>query len=294
MSIVRSPRKESNFYTLDKNISEDRRLTWGARGLLIYLLGKPDHWSVSTAALINETADSRNPSGRDAVRGFLNELIEAGYIQRTAIRKQGGKIDGYDYTVSEVPEQPETAQPATANPSSAQPETDLPATAQPATANPQLVSIETTASIEKAVRTDLFPATADAEPVPAKPAKKSQPNPLNVQTWNAYAESYFCRYGVEPVRNATVNGQIANFVKRLGDNAPHVAAHYVSGSNGYYIAKGHAVGVMLQDAEKLHTEWATGRRVTQAAARQADGTATNMENAATALAMLDAEFGGAR
>lgn len=43
MNIRRAPRPKSNFYLLDKRISEDRRLSWAARGLLIPLLGKPDN-----------------------------------------------------------------------------------------------------------------------------------------------------------------------------------------------------------------------------------------------------------
>ena len=35
MSVVRGPRPESNWYALDKRISEDTRLTWAARGLLV-------------------------------------------------------------------------------------------------------------------------------------------------------------------------------------------------------------------------------------------------------------------
>ncbi|VEB42956.1 Uncharacterised protein [Chromobacterium violaceum] len=65
----------------------------------------------------------------------------------------------------------------------------------------------------------LFPAPAAAVPKPRKSPAKPQTNPLNAATWDAYADAYFFRYEVEPVRNATVNGQIANFVKRLGANA---------------------------------------------------------------------------
>ncbi|VEB42957.1 Uncharacterised protein [Chromobacterium violaceum] len=57
----------------------------------------------------------------------------------------------------------------------------------------------------------------------------------------------------------------------------------MNGNNAYYVTKGHAVGVMLQDAEKLHTEWASGRRVTQSQARQADKSQTNFDNGQAAL-----------
>jgi len=111
----------------------------------------------------------------------------------------------------------------------------------------------------------------------SKPAKvtKASTSPT-ADTWNAYASAYQGRYGVEPVRNATVNGQLANFVTRLGaQEAPYVAAFYVWHNNRYYAQQMHAVGPMVKDAEKLRTEWATGNRMTATQADQADKTQTN-------------------
>lgn len=125
MSIIRSPRKESNFYVLDKRISEDKRLSWAARGLLVYLLGKPDHWNVSVEALQNETASSGRPTRRDGVYTLINELMAVGYVKREK-KRIGGAFTGYDYTVSEE----------------ALPCTDQPYTVAPSTPEPTLVSIE--------------------------------------------------------------------------------------------------------------------------------------------------------
>ena len=95
--------------------------------------------------------------------------------------------------------------------------------------------------------------------------------PATGPVWSAYAAAYEQRYGVPPVRNATVNTQLANLVKRIGaDDAPHVAAFYVHHNSAFYVRRGHVVGAMLADAEKLRTEWATNRRVTDTEARQAD------------------------
>ncbi len=128
MAIRRGPRPESQFYTLDKSISEDLSLSWGARGLLIYLLGKPDNWEVSIADLINQTQGSGKPAGRDAVRGLLNELKQAGYLHADTKRSNSGAFDGVSYVVSEVPQ--------------ISPLTDNPATVDPKTANPPLISNE--------------------------------------------------------------------------------------------------------------------------------------------------------
>lgn len=102
------------------------------------------------------------------------------------------------------------------------------------------------------------------------PVKKPE-EPITRQTWKAYAEAYFIRYGADPVRNATVTGQLAQFVKRIGqDESPHVASFFVHHNNQFYVQKMHTVGLLLADAEKLRTEWATKRTVTNTQARQID------------------------
>lgn len=108
----------------------------------------------------------------------------------------------------------------------------------------------------------------------ARPAaKKIAPT---AETWDAYAFAYARRYGTNPVRNATVNGQLANFCKRIPANeAPAVAAFYVTHGNRYYVQAGHSVAAMVRDAEKLRMEWDTGRRITAEQAQQADRTQTN-------------------
>ena len=89
--------------------------------------------------------------------------------------------------------------------------------------------------------------------------------------WAAYSTAYFNRYGAEPVRNAKVNGQLAQIIDRLGaDEAPHVAACYVGSSNAFYVARRHSVDCLLRDCESLRTEWATGTRITATEARHMD------------------------
>ncbi len=98
--IVRSPKPESFFYIVDKRLSEDSSLSWAARGLLIFLLGKPDNWSVSV-----EYLTTQSDLKRDGVRNLLAELIEKGYVVRHALR-ESGKIAGYSYTVFDSPQTP--------------------------------------------------------------------------------------------------------------------------------------------------------------------------------------------
>lgn len=176
MSIIRAPRKTGNFYILDKRISEDRRLTWAARGLLIYLLGKPDHWCVSVQALVNETHDARINTRRDAIWALLKELIETGYCVRTQSRKPDGTLGDMDYAVSETPEPPRTAQPGTA---------------QPGTANPTLVRTDGSKDLQKG-RKEGKPANFQAPaPMPAAPLPAPVPTPAPRPAPAAPSPSHF-------------------------------------------------------------------------------------------------------
>jgi hypothetical protein len=94
--------------------------------------------------------------------------------------------------------------------------------------------------------------------------------------WQAYSEAYERRYGTKPVRNASVNGKLARVVGRLGEEAAEVAAFYLSHPAAFYATRGHPVGLLLLDAEKLRTEWATARPITGTEARQQEKTAANM------------------
>jgi hypothetical protein len=145
VSIVRAPRPKGNFYILDKRISEDSNLSWGARGMLIFLLGKPDNWRVSIQNLVNETSGSKRKSGRDAVYAYIAELKEAGYITVYQNRTESGVFGETDYLVHEhsepLPENPDTAvTPLTGLPDTACPDTVNPDTVMPNTADPPLIS----------------------------------------------------------------------------------------------------------------------------------------------------------
>lgn len=106
-------------------------------------------------------------------------------------------------------------------------------------------------------------------------------------TWQAYSEAYRSRYGVDPVRNAKVNSQIKQLVQRIGDDAPEVAAWYVSHPGAYYVSRGHGLGALLMDAEKLRTEHATGRIITAGKAKQSDRAGTTMAAVAEILADME-------
>lgn len=148
---------------------------------------------------------------------------------------------------------------------------------------------ETEALSDAEALTETEAETGFGQPaVAGKPRRKG--GPASGEVWNSYSEAYACRYGAGPVRNATVNSQLAQLVGKLGaEEAPAVAAFYVGHQGRFYVQSMHSVGALLRDAEKLRTEWFTNRQVTTASAIQADRTQTNFEAFAPLLAAAQAE-----
>ena len=85
---------------------------------------------------------------------------------------------------------------------------------------------------------------------------------LNRKVWESYAAAYRNRYKTDPARNATVNGQISKLAERLGKDAIEVIEFYVFHNESFYVRKMHPVGMCLQDAEGLLTQWKKGRAIT--------------------------------
>lgn len=112
------------------------------------------------------------------------------------------------------------------------------------------------------------PPSADA----ARRGRKAPPGETN-PVWEAYSSAYVQRYGVAPVRNARVNGQLASLVRCVGvGEAPDVAAFYVRHNRADYVRATHPAGMLAKDAEGLRTAWARGHGVSDTEARQADRT----------------------
>lgn len=105
--------------------------------------------------------------------------------------------------------------------------------------------------------------------------------------WTAYSTAYFGRYNTEPVRNARVNTQINDLLKRLGGaEAPAVAAYYVSINDAHLIRSCHDVGSLLFKAEAYRTQWATNLQINSTSAKQMENTQANASTAEQAKALV--------
>ncbi len=120
-TIIRSPRRH-RFVIIDQHAVEDSRLSWAARGLLGYLLSRPDDWKV----IVNDLR-KRGNLGRDGIYRLLRELRDAGYVRYVPSRDRHGRLRGGTYFVQEVatsphPDLPDTVVPDTAEPYPVSPE----------------------------------------------------------------------------------------------------------------------------------------------------------------------------
>ena len=80
---------------------EDERLSFKAKGILGYLLSKPDNWKVIVGDLVKRSTD-----GKASVYSGLNELKKYGYYAKRPVRNDKGIIVRWESTVYESPVDP--------------------------------------------------------------------------------------------------------------------------------------------------------------------------------------------
>ena len=88
--------KQSNYTVVDNEFIRDNRISFKAKGILLYLLSRPDNWQVYEADIVKQSSD-----GIRAVRSGIKELIDAGYIERNQKRDEKNRFMGYEYVVRE-------------------------------------------------------------------------------------------------------------------------------------------------------------------------------------------------
>ena len=74
--------------------AQDPKLTWAAKGLLLYLASLPRYATPKEAELIQAS-----PGGRDHLRGVLRELEAAGYLTRMRARGHDGRATGTHFSI---------------------------------------------------------------------------------------------------------------------------------------------------------------------------------------------------
>lgn len=123
MTIIRLASRR-RFTAIDRATINDERLSFRAKGVLVWLLDKPEGYRIDSTDMA-----SRAREGRDAIRSALTELEDAGYLVRHRRQVAGGRW----VTEVLVHEQPPTPE----NPSS------VPTPEKPTSENQALVLLPT-------------------------------------------------------------------------------------------------------------------------------------------------------
>jgi len=165
MTILRIKKRDNPFVQIDHRPLTDESLSWKAKGLLAYLLTKPDHWETRVTDLVRRGAD-----GESAVRSGLDELITAGYIERTQERRSDGTYAPTEYIVHELP----ITSPHSDYPHADKPHVENHLDSNKYSSNSRYASDETT------------PEEPTPQP-PSEPTKKAAPEPTNGKTANPKA-----------------------------------------------------------------------------------------------------------
>jgi hypothetical protein len=97
MPIIRVNKRENPYGPIVRSpIEEDPTISFKAKGMLTYLLLKPDGWTIQVGDLVKRATD-----GESSVRSGLHELEEAGYLICVQGTDDQGRFAGYSYEVFE-------------------------------------------------------------------------------------------------------------------------------------------------------------------------------------------------
>ena len=118
MNIIHHFDYQHSFTMIPNQILRDSRLSWGARGVMSFIVSQRSGYSISREELIDAS-----PMGRDGIKSLLDELCRFGYLEISQSR-EGGKF-GASIMVAKLPAV-----------SHSEPLTGLPLTAAPLTENP--------------------------------------------------------------------------------------------------------------------------------------------------------------
>lgn len=90
--------KDNPYVTINTTAINNPKLSFKAKGILAYLMSRPDGWEVSVADLVNRSTD-----GGASIRSGLKELRDAGHMRQFASR-EAGKFTGWHIEVYELPQ----------------------------------------------------------------------------------------------------------------------------------------------------------------------------------------------
>ena len=142
-------KKEKDFVQIPNSILTNPDISLKAKGILALMLSLPDNWKFSIEGIASKCKESK-----ECIGSAIKELESAGYIKRTMMHGDDGKITGMEYEIFEEPysvtegeehneEKPREDKPCSANPSTEKPlmeelSEEKPLMDKPSTENPSM------------------------------------------------------------------------------------------------------------------------------------------------------------
>jgi hypothetical protein len=95
--------KTQNYTVMSNHHLRNKALSLKAKGLLSQMLSLPENWDFTLVGL-----SFINKESVEAIRTAVLELEHAGYITRRQLRDGKGKMANIEYTIYELPQEPDT------------------------------------------------------------------------------------------------------------------------------------------------------------------------------------------
>lgn len=221
MAIIRQKR-EKNYSVVNNQILEDTRMSFKARGLLTYMLSKPDNWQFYADELVKHS----DKDGISAIKSALNELEACGYLKRVQKRAEKGKFGGQDWILNECPAD---------SPQGGFPLADKPSTGKPLADNQQLLSTDGTKYLKNQVlkSSSSIPAEKSAENLVEVPEPKEskavnqkslESKPELKSPWDLWQANW-------GFPNSIAQQDLVEWTKQFGNELVYHAIEYALKSN---------------------------------------------------------------
>lgn len=154
-------KKEKDFVQIPNSILTSPDISLKAKGILALMLSLPDNWKFSIEGIASKCKESR-----ECISNAIKELESAGYVKRTMMHGDDGKITGMEYEIFEEPltEEPSEEKPLTDKPSTENLSMDLPMKGNPSEENPWVNNTKT----NKKENNNILYNNTQSNPIPSK------------------------------------------------------------------------------------------------------------------------------
>lgn len=99
-NITLENKDKHSFAIVYRHITNHPKLSLKAKGLMLYLIDKPDGWNFTIFGIMSQN----QKESRYSIRKTLNELRSMGFVKITKVKNEHGKFAGYLWKITQFPE----------------------------------------------------------------------------------------------------------------------------------------------------------------------------------------------